>query len=169
MTSIQHKLVSFLAFNALWFVAVIGREQWIVLSGVLLLLQFVYSVGVAKVSWTLVLRLFAVGVLLEAIVISLGVIHFEGGYFPLWLVMLWLGFSSMAPVALDWLTPRPILALLAGVVSGPLSYLAGIKFGAAHVDSLPLMIVGYAVLWGLMMTYFVFAMKTSGNKKGGMV
>ena len=93
MTSIQHKIVSFVLFNALWFSAVAGRDSYIILSGVLLALQFVYSVGVVKVSWTLILRLFAVGLLLEAISISLGVIDFAGGYFPLWLAMLllWTG------------------------------------------------------------------------------
>ena len=131
MTSIQHKIVSFVLFNALWLSAVSGRENYIVLSGVLLALQFFYSIAVARVSWTLILRLFAVGLLLEAIVISLGVIDFAGGYFPLWLVMLWLGFSSMAPVALDWLAPKPVIAVLLGAVSGPLSYVAGIKLNAA--------------------------------------
>ncbi|MFS6538363.1 hypothetical protein V6D52_13800 [Idiomarina loihiensis] len=36
MTSIQHKIVSFVLFNALWLSAVSGRENYIVLSGVLL-------------------------------------------------------------------------------------------------------------------------------------
>ncbi|MDV6327032.1 DUF2878 domain-containing protein [Idiomarina sp. PL1-037] len=158
MTSIQHKIVSFVLFNALWFSAVSGRENYIVLSGVLLAFQFFYSIAVAKVSWTLILRLFAVGLLLEAIVISLGVIDFSGGYFPLWLVMLWLGFSSMAPVALDWLAPKPVIAVLLGAISGPLSYVAGIKLNAATIDSMPVVVGCYAAVWGLMMAYFVFSM-----------
>ena len=36
MTSIQHKIVSFVLFNALWFSAVAGRDSYIILSGVLL-------------------------------------------------------------------------------------------------------------------------------------
>ena len=166
MTSIQHKIVSFVLFNALWLSAVSGRENYIVLSGVLLALQFFYSIAVARVSWTLILRLFAVGLLLEAIVISLGVIDFAGGYFPLWLVMLWLGFSSMAPVALDWLAPKPIVAVLLGAISGPLSYVAGIKLNAATVDSIPIVIACYAAVWGLMMAYFVFSM--SPKKEQGV-
>lgn len=166
MTSIQHKIVSFVLFNALWLSAVSGRENYIVLSGVLLALQFFYSIAVARVSWTLILRLFAVGLLLEAIVISLGVIDFAGGYFPLWLVMLWLGFSSMAPVALDWIAPKPAIAVLLGAVSGPLSYVAGIKLNAATVDSMPIVIACYVAVWGLMMAYFVFSM--SPKKEQGV-
>lgn len=166
MTSIQHKIVSFVLFNALWLSAVAGREDYIVLSGVLLVLQFIYSTLVAKVSWTLILRLFAVGLLLEAIVISLGIIDFVGGYFPLWLVMLWLGFSSMAPVALDWLAPKTTFAILVGMVSGPLSYVAGIKLNAATIDSMPIVVASYAVVWGLMMAYFVFSM--SPKKQQGV-
>lgn len=166
MSSLQHKIVSFVLFNVLWFSAVAGRESYIFLSGLLLALQFFYSVAVAKVSWTLILRLFAVGLLLEAISISLGVIDFAGGYFPLWLVMLWLGFSSMAPVALDWLVPKPLFAVLIGAVSGPISYIAGIKLNAGTVESIPLVIATYAVVWGLMMAYLVFSM--SPKKKQGV-
>ncbi|MCK7458445.1 DUF2878 domain-containing protein [Idiomarina aminovorans] len=164
MTSIQHKIVSFVLFNALWLSAVWGREHYIVLSGVLLVLQFFYSIAVAKVSWTLILRLFAVGLLLEAIVISLGFIDFTGGYFPLWLVMLWLGFSSMAPVALDWLAPKPVFAVLLGAISGPISYVAGIKLNAATIDSMPIVVASYVVVWGLMMAYFVFSMSTKRQR-----
>lgn len=166
MTSLQHKIVSFVLFNALWLSAVAGRESYILLSGFLLVLQFFYSVAVAKVSWTLILRLFAVGLLLEAISISLGVIDFTGGYFPLWLMMLWLGFSAMAPVALDWLVPKPMFAILVGAVSGPLSYVAGIKLNAGTISSMPLVIGAYAVIWGLMMAYFVYSM--SPRKKQGV-
>lgn len=165
MTSIQHKIVSFVLFNALWLSAVAGRENYIVLSGLLLIFQFLYSVAVAKVSWILILRLFAVGLLLEAISISLGIIDFAGGYFPLWLVMLWLGFTSMAPVALDWLVPKPVFAILVGTVSGPISYVAGIKLGAGTTDSMSVVIAAYAVIWGLMMAYFVYSM--SPKKKQG--
>jgi len=166
MTSIQHKVVSFVLFNVLWISAVAGRHDYIVLSGLLLASQFIYSIFIAKVSWTLILRLFAVGLLLEAIVISLGIIDFAGGYFPLWLVMLWLGFSSMAPVALDWLVPKTVFAILVGMISGPLSYVAGIKLNAATVDSMPLAVASYAVVWGLMMAYFVFSM--SPKKQQGV-
>ena len=84
----MHKIISFVLFNGIWFSAVVGRNDYLWLTIALVLVQVVYSLRIGKVHWTLVARLFAVGLLLEAISISLGVIDFVGGYFPLWLALL---------------------------------------------------------------------------------
>lgn len=161
----MHKVISFVLFNGIWFSAVVGRNDYLWLTVALVLIQIVYSIGVGSVHWTLIARLFGVGLLLEAIAISLGNIHFVGGYFPLWLALLWLGFSAMAPVALDWLARKTWLALLAGLVSGPVTYITGVELGAAAIDSLLVTVVTYAVVWSLMMAYFVYLMNTNANER----
>jgi hypothetical protein len=161
----MHKIISFVLFNGIWFSAVVGRNDYLWLTIALVLVQVVYSQRIGKVHWTLVARLFAVGLLLEAISISLGAIDFVGGYFPLWLALLWLGFSAMAPVALDWLAKKTWLALLAGAVSGPITYITGVEFGAAAIESTVITVVTYAIVWSLMMGYFVYLMTSKPNER----
>ena len=161
----MHKIISFVLFNGIWFSAVVGRNDYLWLTIALVLVQVVYSQRIGKVHWTLVARLFAVGLLLEAISISLGVIDFVGGYFPLWLALLWLGFAAMAPVALDWLAKKTWLALLAGAVSGPITYITGVEFGAAAIESTVITVVTYAIVWSLMMGYFVYLMTSKINER----
>ena len=140
-------------FNGIWFSAVVGRNDYLWLTIALVLVQVVYSLRIGKFNG-LVARLFAVGLLLEAISISLGVIDFVGGYFPLWLALLWLGFAAMAPVALDWLANKTWLALLA-VLFGSY-HITGVEFGAAAIESTVITVVTYAIVWSLMMGYFVY-------------
>lgn len=163
--SIKHKLVSFVLFNVIWFSAVAGRTDYIWLTMALVLAQLSYSLWVAKVSFRLILRLLAVGLLLEAIAISMGIVDFTGGLFPLWLAMLWVGFSSMAPVALDWLAKKPPLAALLGAVSGPFSYCVGVRLEAGTTDSVVGLVITYAVVWALFMLFFSRAIKAGPNDR----
>lgn len=163
--ALMHKVVSFVLFNVLWFTAVSGRNDALWLSGLLLAAQVIYSLYVAKVRLTLILQLLAVGLLLEAIATAMGTIDFVGGLLPLWLVVLWGGFAAMAPVALDWLAAKPLLAALLGAVSGPFSYWVGVGLGAGTPNSLIMMIVIYAAVWALFMLFFCRAMRASPNER----
>ena len=125
-TSLQHKIVSFVLFNLLWLSAVAGRSDYLWLTIVLAIAQFAYSYWIAEIPVKKMAQLLAVGLLLEAIAISLGAIDFVGSVFPLWLALLWVGFAAMAPVALDWLVKMPFVAALLGAVSGPFTYYVGL-------------------------------------------
>ncbi|WP_404399293.1 DUF2878 domain-containing protein [Idiomarina seosinensis] len=164
-SAIKHKVVSFVLFNIIWLSAVAGRTDYIWLTMALVLVQLSYSLWVARVSLRLILRLLAVGLLLEAIAISMGIVDFTGGLFPLWLTLLWVGFSSMAPVALDWLAKKPPLAALLGAISGPFTYWVGVGIGAGTTDSLPALVVTYAVVWALFMLFFSRAIQAGPNER----
>ncbi|NQZ04494.1 DUF2878 domain-containing protein [Idiomarina sp.] len=164
-TSLQHKIVSFVIFNVLWLSAVAGRDDYLWLTVLLAVAQLGYSYWVAQVTITKMAQLFAVGLLLEAIAISVGAIDFVGAVFPLWLVLLWVGFAAMAPVALDWLAKMPLVAALLGAISGPFTYYVGIGFGAGTADSLLWTLLVYAVVWGLFMLFFCRAMTASPNER----
>ena len=164
-TSLQHKIVSFVIFNVLWLSAVAGRDDYLWLTVLLAVAQLGYSYWVAQVTIKKMAQLFAVGLLLEAIAISVGAIDFVGAVFPLWLVLLWVGFAAMAPVALDWLAKMPLVAALLGAISGPFTYYVGIGFGAGTADSLLWTLLVYAVVWGIFMLFFCRAMTASPNER----
>lgn len=163
--SLQHKIVSFVLFNVLWLSAVAGRDEYIWLTVLLAVAQVGYSHWIAEVTIKKMAQLFAVGLLLEAIAISVGAIDFIGAMFPLWLVLLWVGFAAMAPVALDWLAKMPVVAALLGAVSGPFTYYVGLGFGAGTADSIFWTLSVYAVVWALFMLFFCRAMRAAPNER----
>lgn len=55
---------------------------------------------------------------------------------PLWLMALWLSFATTIRHSLGWLTGRPVLQVLLGLVGGPLAYLGGESLGALTVNGL---------------------------------
>jgi len=96
---------------------------------------------------------------LESSVVALGILRFEGGFLPIWLILLWLGFVAMLMNTLSGLAGRPIWAALLGIVSGPLTYAIGVRLGAAELLQQEwLMWVIYAALWAVYMAIFALTM-----------
>ena len=62
---------------------------------------------------------------------------------------MWLGFAATVNHSLRWLDGKWIFAFLLGAVFGPLSYLAGLKFGAINFQISVFTIVILALVWGI--------------------
>ncbi|MFM2289688.1 MAG: hypothetical protein RL684_2831 [Pseudomonadota bacterium] len=98
------------------------------------------------------------GVLLDGALSAAGLLHYataapalpQGGA-PLWILALWLAFASTLTRSLAFLQTRPWLAVLLGVVGGPLAYLGAaagwqaVAFDAPAWRALGLLAFG----WGL--------------------
>ena len=96
---------------------------------------------------------------LEASVVGLGILRFEGGFLPWWLILLWLGFVAMLMNTLADLAGRPVWAALLGIASGPLTYAIGIRLDAAELLQKEwLLWVIYAALWAVYMVIFALLM-----------
>ena len=100
------------------------------------------------------------GVVIDTALQYATVIQFDGWALaplsPFWLWMLWVLFALTLNTSLAFLKQAPlILSALAGLVFGPLTYIAGAKLGAASFDnSLPhIAILG--VTWMLAMPALV--------------
>ena len=118
-----------LGFNLYWLLAVKWQQSGPLL--VILLLHFLFSPSRQR-DW----RLFPIavaGCLLDALLWLLGLFRFPAG-FPLWLVLLWLGFALTLAHGMRWLLrlPRWQQALF-GMVGGTSSYVAGAAMGAVHL------------------------------------
>lgn len=82
-------------------------------------------------------------------------------YVPLWLITLWIAFAMFAPLSLNWALRRPLIAVAFGAIGGPLSYLAGVKWGAmAFGSSASLSLSVTGALWGASM-YLAARISTS--------
>ncbi|MFQ1634556.1 DUF2878 domain-containing protein [Aeromonas veronii] len=118
-----------LGFNLYWLLAVKWQQPGPLLA--MLLLHFLFSPSRQR-DWRL-LPIAVAGCLLDALLWQLGLFRFPSG-FPLWLVLLWLGFALTLAHGMRWLLrlPRWQQALF-GMVGGTSSYVAGAAMGAVHL------------------------------------
>ena len=67
---------------------------------------------------------------------------------PYWIVALWILFATTLNVGMRWLRKNLLLAVVAGAVGGPLSFLAGQQAGAVELGEMavPVIAIGWAVL-----------------------
>ncbi|WP_337073771.1 DUF2878 domain-containing protein [Aeromonas veronii] len=118
-----------LGFNLYWLLAVKWQQPSPLLA--MLLLHFLFSPSRQR-DWRL-LPIAVAGCLLDALLWQLGLFRFPSG-FPLWLVLLWLGFALTLAHGMRWLLrlPRWQQALF-GIVGGASSYVAGAAMGAVNL------------------------------------
>ncbi|MGL4506758.1 MAG: DUF2878 domain-containing protein [Aeromonas sobria] len=118
-----------LGFNLYWLLAVKWQQPGPLL--VILLLHFLFSPS--RKDDVRLLPLALAGCLLDLLLWRIGLFQFPAG-FPLWLVLLWLGFALSLAHGMRWLLrlPRWQQALF-GIVGGAFSYLAGAAMGAVHL------------------------------------
>lgn len=119
-----------LGFQALWFNAVLGKNQWLALGLALLACSVVFS---PKRRADLKLWPLAIlGLVGDALLTALGLFEFD--HAPFWLATIWLGFVFTLNHSLHWLnSTRWMLVATLGSVSGTLSYLAGARLGAVNL------------------------------------
>lgn len=155
------RIAGFLLFDLVWFAAVIGRESWIWITLLLVLGQLALTWSSGRWQPRLIVQLALGGLLLEAILASMGLIDFSGdALLPLWLVLLWIGFAGMALTALDWLQHKVGVAALIGFFGGPISYVIGAEVNAATAPAgLWLMCLGYAIAYAIYMAWFAVMVK----------
>lgn len=154
-TTQLRRLAGLFWFDLVWFVAVVGRDPWLLAAFAVALVQLALSTRSPLFQWRYYVLLLLMGLALEAVVVAVGILRFDGGLMPWWLVALWCGFPAMAMTTLDWLAGRYVLAALIGIGFGPLTYAVGVRLGAANLlHEEWLMWLAYGVLWGVYMMLF---------------
>lgn len=79
---------------------------------------------------------------------------------PFWLWLLWVLFAMTLNTSLRFLQTHTLwLSSVAGLVLGPLTYLAGAQLGAASFDNSAIHLIALAVTWGLALPVLVYAAK----------
>ena len=153
-------IINLLVFDAAWFVTVKGAAMGLPWLGpVVTLGVLAYHLKISKQRVAeLQLAAFALflGFLTDSLLLATGWIAYPNGQWipgvaPYWIIMMWVLFATTLNVSMRWLRGRPRLAVLLGVICGPMSYLAGAKIGAmTFVDTAPA-IVALAIAWGAAM------------------
>ncbi len=149
------KLINFVIFQCIWFACVLGGNEYIALSIALIALHFTLSTS-RKRDLQVLAAVTMIGGTCDLILSLTGLLVFDTPLIPLWLIVIWSGFSLTLTHSLAWLS-RSHKSLQAGLgaIGGSASYFAGYKLEAVSFtyDVLPTLGVIF-ILWGSLIPLF---------------
>lgn len=162
--------INAVGFQSAWWICVLGAGRGLDM----LALAYGAALALAHLYWTdkrpqelrLACWVMLMGIVVDSLLQSLGVIHFQGLAFgplsPLWLWMLWLLFGMTLNASLAFLKNKSLfLSAALGAVLGPMNYMAGAKAGAAAMEITPAHIAMLSVCWMIALPAMVFAAQRS--------
>jgi hypothetical protein len=153
-----------LYFYGLWyFCAVAGRENYhLVALGVSLTSLLVdyaifrYPLGPLR-YFSFVLFLMISGPLLDLSFKYLGLMDWEGPFYPLSILAIWGFFAVYYPTLFQVFRKRLVLSFFLGGIFGPLAYYSGHLIGSLKINTeYAALAFAFSVCWGL---YFAFSLK----------
>ena len=158
-------ITNFVLFQIAWFAAILGGAAgWPLLASVPALIVVAIHLWInrdrLKREALLIAGVTVLGVLVETGFVSVGALHYAGTSAgallpPIWIIALWFAFGTLPHGSLSWLSGRLSLQLGLGAIFGPLSYVGGVKLGAATmaepmIGSLIIIGIGWALAMVLM-------------------
>ena len=169
-------ITNFILFQIAWFAAIVGGASgWPLLGSmpavvVVAIHLFVNRNQLAREA-VLIAGVTLLGVIVETGFVILGALHYAGTgpdavLPPIWIIALWFAFGTLPHGSLSWLSKRTWLQTILGAVFGPLSYVGGVKLGAATMP-VPMMgsIMIISVGWALaMVVMFLLADRLDRDK-----
>lgn len=151
---------NFLLFQAGWFACVLGAAQgfpWIGAAATVAIVGWhVLRARQPRQELMLVVSVMILGTLWDSLLVKLGWIFYTSGTLiagaaPYWIVALWALFATSLNLSMRWLKQRLLWAALLGAISGPLSYWAAERLGAAQFVEPLYVVMALAVGWTLIM------------------
>ena len=173
----MNRLINALGFQVGWWACVASVGLGLEIPALLFCTALVCAHLTLSDKRTTEIRLAAIvwllGVVMDSLLQYFSVIHFYGWAFgplsPFWLWMLWVLFGMTLNTSLDFLQHKSLaLAAVAGLILGPLTYLAGAKLGAAAFDGTLTHTTMLALSWLLVMPATVYLAKLISNRPQGL-
>jgi hypothetical protein len=102
----------------------------------------------------------AIGFVWESLLVSAGLVQYGSatllpGIAPYWIVAMWVLFATTLNVGMRWLRKSTVVAVIAGAVGGPLSFLAGEKIGAVSFSNTSLALLAIGLGWAVFLPVLV--------------
>lgn len=155
--------INFILFQLSWFACVIGAAKGMPWLGVMvtaaILSWHLYQTKNIKSELMLMLYALLIGTAYDQSMLTLGYISYlnhgwSNNIVPVWILALWLGFTSTLNLSLRWMRGKHLIAVLFGAVGGPLAYLGAEKLGAVILHgtvSYVALSIGWAVITPLLL------------------
>ena len=154
-------------FEMTWFACVIGDYKGfpslgIILGLIYLTLFFYFSIDRVKAIKTC-LKYSVLGIIFDSFLSYSGLYvinsSFMFGFIPIWLVVLWISFSTLFVDILIFLKKRPLISFLAGFILVPPTYYVGIALDIARSSNLFLAVATMAIFWGAFFYFYSISPK----------
>ena len=155
-------LINVILFYLSWFACILGAAHGDGVQGPLIAcLCFLIHLLLKKVDWFFELKVglivMLIGSLFDSILPFSGILSFTTKepsiipIYPLWMMVLWLAFSSTLTGSLRWIQGKTGVAIIFGFLGGPMSFIAAEQLGALTIStangrSFSLLIMG--IIWG---------------------
>ena len=153
------KIFNAAGFQGVWWLCVLGALWEVQYLGPIVMLIFLSThmliMGKGKNEVLFLCLIAFIGTIVDSMKLATGFISYMGGYAtikilaPLWITAMWTGFASTINHSLGWVHGRNFIAVMLGVVFGPLSYMLGVKLEALTFNyRLMMSAVILAIVWG---------------------
>ena len=153
-------IANFVGFQVGWFSSVLGGAQQLPWIGPLAVFIIV-GIHLArakrfKAELTLVIACGLIGTVFDSLLVISGWVQYPSGMFatmvaPYWIIGMWFLFATTLNLSMGWMKGRPLLAAVLGLVSGPLTYVAGHKLGGIEFANQPYALAALGIGWAVMM------------------
>lgn len=158
------KLMNIIGYQAIWFGLILGGNAFVPVA-VLLVLVHSLSCTEPRREAIVLLTCTVIGFACDSLLTIVGVYHFEPMPTilpaPLWLVVIWLGFSATLRHGLSFAIEKPALGLALAAVGAPFSYLAAARLGAVNFPLGSLVTASILVgTWLVLMGLFIVIVRS---------
>jgi hypothetical protein len=128
-------LYNFIWFQSIWFVAVLGGDNWVIVLFSLLICHF-FLVENVKTEIKFLVTGAAIGIAVDILltIYDFYVFNPERSFFifPLWMIAIWLGFCGTIRHSMKFMTSKPVAMIIVAFFVAPISYVAASKLGAVE-------------------------------------
>ncbi|MGB4812130.1 MAG: DUF2878 domain-containing protein [Methylophilaceae bacterium] len=151
-------ILNFVLFQISWFACVIGAAKqtpWLGVAVVLACITWhLANAKNARAELVLMLISLVIGGLFDQIMQSTGLINYAShgwstSLVPVWILALWLAFTSTLNMSLRWMRGKNLVAVFFGLIGGPLAYIGAEKLGAVSLSNYPMHYVALGLGWGI--------------------
>jgi hypothetical protein len=137
-------ILNFILFQIAWFACVLSAanaKPWLgVLITAVILAWHLYQSKNLSSELKLLVYTVMIGALLDQVLVSFNLVNYSyhgwhQSIVPVWILALWLAFSTTLNMSLGWMQTRYFVGFIFGMIGGPLAYLAAEKLGAVIITS----------------------------------
>ena len=149
---LSSNLSNLVFFNFIWVGLVIGRESLLPLMIPIVASYTVILIRIGKIEIYQILFPTIIGITIDSSLTITGIYEFSGAnlILPIWLVLLWIAFSTTLAHSLSFIRKYRHLSTITGATLLPFNYAIGERLGAvsfAEPYILTLIIIGFT--WSL--------------------
>ncbi len=160
-------LINFVLFQLAWFAGILGAAHQQASIGILVMVLcgafHIWSLPRAsrRAEYLLMLQCFCLGTLIDTVLMHAGIMVYAspnpiGFLSPLWMSLLWVALAMTLNHSLAWLKNKYWLSAILGSITGPLSYLAGVRLDAGSMPDEVYSLVTLSIVWALSMPLMMF-------------